>query len=196
APGLDAKPGKLSALLVRLGVGARAEEVRFALAEHAEVKVVAGASVFTSARHTLTALLGGAVFFTALLILASVLMVSVVFSAILAERRRELGLLLTVGARPWQVLRLILTEAVLTTLLGGVGGLLLGGALVVAFHRSLGYYFETVAVPVVWPGGSALALDAGGCVVLAGTIGLVGALLPAWRTSGQEPSLLVRAEGN
>src|SRR5262249_3797508 len=38
APSLDADPGRVSALLVRLGAGARAEDLRFALAAHPEVK--------------------------------------------------------------------------------------------------------------------------------------------------------------
>jgi putative ABC transport system permease protein len=191
-----APSGQASALLIRLRVGAKAEDVRFALAEHPEVKVVAGPSLFTSARHTLTALQSGAIFFTALLILASVLMVSVVFSAILSERRRELGLLLAVGAKPRQLRRLVLTEAVLTTGLGGVVGLVLGAGLVLLFHRSLGYYYETVAAPVGWPAWPTLALYAGGCVALSGAIGLAGALVPAWRASREEPYLLMRAEGN
>jgi hypothetical protein len=36
-------------------------------------------------------------------------------SAILAERRAELGLLLAVGIRGWQLVRLILAEAVIVT---------------------------------------------------------------------------------
>jgi putative ABC transport system permease protein len=185
-----------SALLVRLRVGAKAEEVRFALADHPEVKVVAGPSLFTSARHTLTALQSGAAFFTALLILASVLMVSVVFSAVLAERRRELGLLLAIGAKPRQLRRLVLAEAVMTTGLGGIVGLVLGAGLVLLFYRSLGYYYETVAAPVGWPPPETLALFATGCVALAGAIGLAGAAVPAWRASREEPYVLMRSEGN
>src|SRR5262249_3513151 len=140
---LDYEPGKVSALLVRLGSGARPEEVRFAIASKPGVKVVAGSTLFTSVRQTLTALLWGALFVTALLLLASVLMVSVLFSAILAERRRELGLLLAIGARRRQVVRMVLAEAALTTGLGGLCGLGLGGGLLLLFQRSLGYYFET-----------------------------------------------------
>ncbi|MFO0843813.1 MAG: ABC transporter permease [Gemmataceae bacterium] len=192
----DAGAAQASALLVRLRVGAKAEEVRFALADNSEVKVVAGPSLFTSARQTLTALQSGALFFTALLILASVLMVSVVFSAVLAERRRELGLLLAVGAKPRQLRRLVLAEAVMTTGLGGIVGLMLGAGFVLLFYRSLGYYFETVAAPVGWPPPETLALFAGGCVALAGAIGLAGAAVPAWRASREEPYVLMRSEGN
>ena len=75
-------------------------------------------------------------------------------------------------------------------------GLALGGGMLLVFHRSLGYYLATVGVPVVWPALPTLGLHAAGCVLLAAAIGLVGAAVPAWRSSGQEPYLLVRAEGN
>jgi putative ABC transport system permease protein len=189
-------PQKVSALLVRLEVGATPEQVRFALAARPEVKVVAGTSVVTSARQTLTALLLGAAFFTGLLLLASVVMVAVLFSAILAERRRELGLLLAIGARGRQVLRMILTEAAVVTGFGGVCGLAVGGVLLLLFRRSLGYHFESINVPLVWPSYADLGLYASGCVLLATTVGLLGSAIPAWRASRQEPYRLVRAEGH
>lgn len=191
--GIDGDPAKVSALLVRLAVGATPEQVRFAIAQTPDVKVVAGTSLFTSVRQVLTALLQGAVAFTALVLLVTVLSVGVMFSAILAERRAELGLLLAVGTRRRQLMRLILAEAVIVTTLGGLGGLLLGGGLLLLFQRSLGYYFETVSVPFLWPPPSVLALYALGCGLLAAGVGLVGAAAPAWRASRQEPYELIRA---
>lgn len=193
---LDHDPRKVSALLVRLDVGATPDQVRFALAGRPEVKVVAGTSLFTSVRQALTALLLGAVFFTGLLLFASVVMVSVLFSAILAERSRELGLLLAIGARRRQVLRMTLIEAALITGLGGICGLAVGGVMLLVFQRSLGHYFETVNVPLVWPSYSGLAWYAAACVLLATVVGLLGAVIPAWRATRQEPYLLVRAEGH
>jgi putative ABC transport system permease protein len=191
--GIDGSPDKVSALLVRLAVGATPEQVRFAIAQMPDLKVVASTSLFTSVRQVLTALLEGAVVFTILVLLVTVLAVAVMFSAILAERRTELGLLLAVGTRRGQLLRLILAEAVIVTTLGGLGGLLLGGGLLLLFQRSLGYYFETVGVPFLWPSASDLALYAVGSGVLAVGVGLAGATAPAWRVSRQDPYELVRA---
>jgi putative ABC transport system permease protein len=191
--GLDGGPDKVSALLVRLDVGATPEQVRFAVAQMPDVKVVAGTSVVTSVRQVLTALLQGAVVFTALVLLVTALSVGVMFSAILAERRAELGLLLAVGTRRRQLLYVILTEAMTVTTLGGLGGLLLGAGLLLLFRRSLGYYLETVGAPLLWPPPSALALYGLGCAVLAAGVGLVGAVAPAWRACRQDPYELVRA---
>ncbi len=193
---IDYDPRKASALLVRLNAGTTAEQVRFALASRPEVKVVAGTSLFTSVRQMLRSLLAGAVFFTGLLLFASVFMVTVLFSAILAERRRELGLLLAIGARRTQVLSMVLTEAALMTALGGICGLAVGCVLLLVFQRSLGYYFASVNVPLLWPSDTSLVLYAAGCMLLAATLGVLGAAIPAWRASRQEPYRLVRAEGH
>jgi putative ABC transport system permease protein len=192
---LELPPDRVSAFLIRLAVGATPEQARFAIARMPGVKVVSGASLFTSVRQALSAILGSVVVFSLLILLATVLMVSVLYSAMLAERRRELGLLLALGARRRQLVRTILTEAVLTTALGGVGGVLLGAGLLVLFQRSLGYHFESAGIPFLWPGTAALVGYAAGCVLLGSVVGWLGALVPAWRCSREEPYLLIRAEG-
>ncbi|MGH7334225.1 MAG: ABC transporter permease [Candidatus Rokuibacteriota bacterium] len=182
---------RVSALLVRLSVGARAEHVRFALASRPDLKVVEGPSLSTSIRQTLTAILAGAGVLSLLVLLATVVMVGVLYSTVLVERRRELGLWLALGVRPRQLLRLILAEAVLATGLGGVGGMVLGVSAVLVFQRSLGYRLESLDIPFLWPAPPVVALYALGGVLLAGGVGLAGALLPAWRISHQDPYALV-----
>jgi putative ABC transport system permease protein len=196
AANLDAHPDKLSALLVRLQVGARPEPIRFALARIPEIKVVAGPGLHTTIRQGLTAVLGGAVALAALLLLAAILMVSALYSALLAERRRELGLLLAVGTRPRQLVRLILAEATLATSLGGVCGLILGLGLLLLLRRSLGYSLESLNAPLVPPGVATVGLYALAGVAVASAVGLLGALVPAWRVSKREPYDLVRSEGH
>ena len=191
----DGAHRNVSAVLVRLAVDATPDEVRFALAGRPDVKVVAGASLYTSVRQMLTAVLGATAALTLFVVVAAALMVSALYSAVLVERRRELGLLLAVGTRPRQLLRLILAEAFMVTALGGVGGLTLGGAVLLLFQRSLGHVFERLAIPFVWPGPAWLALYALGGLALAACVGPVGAFVPAWRVSRRDPYELVRAEG-
>lgn len=190
--GIDCGPDKVSTLLVRLKIAAKPEQVRFAIAQLPNVKVVAGTSVLISVRRVMTALLQGVVVFIALILLVTVLSVGVMFSAILAERRVELGLLLAVGMRRGQFVRLLLAEAVIVTTLGGISGLVLGGGLLLAFRRSLGYYFETIGVPFLWPSPLAIALYALGCGLVAACVGLLAAAVPAGRASRREPYELVR----
>jgi putative ABC transport system permease protein len=192
---LDADPGRVSALLVRLKVGASAEQFRFATARLPEVQVVAGNGLNTTVRQGLSTVLDGVVLFTGLALLTTALMVGALYSGLLAERRRELGLLLAVGMRPGQVVRLILCEAALTTALGGAAGVVLGVAALFLFQRSLGYYFQSYQVPFALPAVRTLGVTGLVSVLLCGAVGLLGAVLPAWRAGRCEPYSLVREEG-
>lgn len=192
---LDASPGRYSALLVRLNVGATPEQFRFAAARIEGIQVVAGNGLNTTVRQGMATILNGAVLFTALALLTTALMVGALYTGLLAERRRELGLLLAVGMRPGQLLRLTLAEAALTTGLGGMCGVILGAAGLMLFQRSLGYYFEGYQVPFVLPALSDLTMTGLVSILLCCAVGVLGALLPAWRAGRCEPYELVRGEG-
>jgi putative ABC transport system permease protein len=188
-------PTRVSALLIQLDATAAPEEVRFAIAQKPEVKVVAGGTLLSSTRQGLAALFGGLTALALLMLLGTVLLVGVLFSAVLAERRRELGLLRAVGARRGQVVRLVLVESMLATGLGGLAGIVLGGVLLRVFRSSLIHYLEGLHVPFAWPDLGVTLLLGAGCVLLAAGVGLVGAGLPAWRVSRRELYDLLRSEG-
>ncbi len=109
-----------------------------------------------------------------LVILTAALMVLVGLYNTIQGRRREIAILRALGARPAHVFAVVVLEAVLTALLGGVAGLVLGHVGVAA---AAPYLLETVGVLI----GPALGmLDAavlGGLVVL----GALAGVLPAWR---------------
>jgi putative ABC transport system permease protein len=128
-------------------------------------------------------------------VLATALLVGAVYSGLIAERRHELGLLLAVGMRPVQVVRLILAEAVLATGLGGTCGVLIGVAVLFSIRRSLGFVFEAQRIPFALPDAFALAAIGAVSVALYCGIGLIGSMVPAWRVSRSEPYALIRREG-
>jgi putative ABC transport system permease protein len=185
-------PDRVSAVLIQLDPDARPEQVRFALAGMKDIKVISGTPAVTSVRQILSVVLAGALIFTALMLLAALLQIGVLYSAALAERRQELGLLLALGARRRQVARMVLTEAGLMTGLGGLGGLLLGAGLLLVFRRALGGHLETLGVPLAWPSATVFALTALGCLAVAVAVGPLGALLPARRVCRRDPYNLVR----
>jgi putative ABC transport system permease protein len=196
APGIfDGARARVSALLVRLAPGASADAVRFALASNPAVKVVAGTSLTISVRQMLTALLDGAGVLMLLTLTATVVMVGVLYSAVVVERRRELGTLLTIGARRHQVLAVVVSEAVLVTAAGGVAGVVLGGSALLTFQRTLGHSLASLDIPFAWPAASACLLYALAGVAVASCVGLAGALVPAWKLSRQDPYDLVRGQG-
>jgi putative ABC transport system permease protein len=189
-------PGKVTGFLVELAPGATALQARFAILSALKgVKVVAGDTTMSGIRQGLAALLDGILALMALMFVSTALMVSVLFSAIVTERRGELGLLKAIGARRSQVIGMMVTEAVLATGVGGLIGVVLGVLMMRLFERSLVYYLEKVGVPFVWVDTPRTIAFAAGAIVLASIIGPLGVLYPAWRASRRDAYDLVRSEG-
>lgn len=188
----DLRKQGVSAVLVRLDFGATVEQVRFAIARINGVKVVTGTRIVTATRQTTTLLLAGMVGFTFVMLLGSLILVSLLFSAIIAERRREIGLLRAIGCRRLDILRLLVCEAGLATGLGGLLGVILGSGLLLVFQHSLVYFLETMHIEFAWPAAAVIALTAAVCAGLSALVGLVGALVPAWHASGEEPQVLLQ----
>jgi putative ABC transport system permease protein len=186
---------RVSAFLLQLSPGAKADEVKFALARIPDVKIVEGNTVITSSRQALSTLLIGIAAFTAFQLIALLILVSLLFSAIVQERYREVGLLRAMGAKPNQVMTIILTEAAIITGLGGLAGLGFGAAMLLMFARSLGFYFGLLGVPFSWPPLAVLQISAGLAILFSAILGLVGAFLPAWRARRMTPYALIQAEG-
>ncbi len=179
----------------RLSPGAKMEEVKFGLAQLADVKIVEGNGVLTSSRQALHTLLVGIAVFTAFQLTALLILVSLLFSAIVQERYREVGLLRAMGAQPNQVMTIILAEAAVITALGGLAGLCFGAAVLLTFARSLGFYFALLGVPFSWPPAAVLQIGAVLAIVFSAVLGLIGAFLPAWRVRRMAPYTLIQTEG-
>ena len=102
--------------------------------------------------------------------------------ASVTERTREIGLRMAVGARPKDILRQFLTEAVLLCLLGGILGILLGRGVSLAVTTLL--HWRTM------PSVSAIVVA---CAVSA-NVGIVFGYYPAWRASRLDPIEAMRHE--
>jgi putative ABC transport system permease protein len=188
--------GKVTGYLIELAPGATSLQARFAiLSSFKGVKAISGDSALSGIRQGLGALLNGILALMALMFVSTALMVCVLFSAIVTERRGELGLLKAIGARRGQIIGLMMTEAVLATGIGGVLGVVLGVLVMRLYERSLVYYLENIGVPFLWLDLPRMIAIAAIAVLLACLIGALGALYPAWRASRRDPYDLVRGEG-
>jgi putative ABC transport system permease protein len=92
------------------------------------------------------------------------------------ERRSEIGLRRALGATRGQIRVQFLAEAILLSLTGGVGGVILGAAATATYARSHGE--PAVIPPEAWAGGLAAAL----------LIGALAGLLPAIRAARLSPT--------
>ena len=101
-----------------------------------------------------------------------------------AERRQEIGLFRALGFRQRHVMRIILSEAALVSVAGGLLGWLSGmGAAVLLAPR-----LSSVTTPVIW--NPWLALGALGGALL---VGLLASLYPARSAARLDPSIALRS---
>ena len=103
--------------------------MRFAVAQRPGLKVVSGGSLVTSIRQGASSLLGGVLVLALVFLVIAVMLVGLLYSAIVAERSREIGLLMALGSRGRHVVQMFLAEASVTTALGGLLGVVVGAGL-------------------------------------------------------------------
>jgi ABC-type antimicrobial peptide transport system permease subunit len=98
------------------------------------------------------------------------------------ERTREIGLRMAVGARPADILRQFLVEAVVLCLMGGLMGIVLGRGAAMLVHHVLGWPTEISITAIV------------AAITVSGTVGIVFGYYPAWKASRLDPIEALRYE--
>ena len=75
-------------------------------------------------------------------------------------------------------------------------GVVLGAGGLVLFERTFGYRFQQYEVPFALPGLDFMLVAGVVSTTLCCLVGIIGAMLPAWRAGRAEPYALVRGEGS
>ncbi|MDA8221756.1 FtsX-like permease family protein [Desulfosporosinus sp.] len=118
-----------------------------------------------------------------ILFLASGLVITMTMKSSVEERTREIGILRAIGFRKRHIIQIVLTEAGLLSLLGGLLGYLLGMGAAVYYGSAM------VKAEVLIPWQSDLLVYALSASLL---IGLVGSLYPAWKAARLDPTESLR----
>jgi len=187
---LHVRADQVSAVLVQIDPKYSPEQVAIYIEHDVDgVKAVVSEEVISSVRKQLFVLLRSILVVSAILWIMALLMIGVIFSMIVNERQREMGLLRAMGARRAAVFRLILTEASTLSLLGGIAGIAAGGVLLFTFKNLIR---ASLNVPYLWPQPLQFGFIIGFCLVLALVTGVGAALYPAFRISRMEPYAAIR----
>ncbi len=188
---LDIEEDVYSTILVQLDPKVSPERAAvFIEYEIKGVKAITSQDVIGSVKKQLFALLRTLFGLGISLWIVTIILVGVVFSMIVNERQREIGILRSLGAKKSGVFYLITIEAFIISIIGGITGILAGGVLLLLIKEPIRIAFN---LPYLWPG-TVFVLATGIIILLISIITGTGtALYPALRTSRMEPYEAIRS---
>lgn len=185
AQDLSSRPGKVdtvqvSALCVRCPVADMASEIQ------GKIPGVQGTTItqLTNAEmSTLDKYQSMMALVTAVALLASTMGIFTTMTANVTERRREIGLMKSIGAENRSIASLFLAEAALTGLIGGVTGFGVG----IVLAQFIGLRVFSTTIPLRW---EVLAV----AIPIAIGVSLLASALPVRRATAVEPAIVLRGE--
>lgn len=186
----DFKDRPISAVLVRVNSSAEAPLVAQSIAAQVEgVEVVSTSSLTASVGQQLSGLMKGVAAFGITIWALSLMMTAALFAAVSNERRREVGLLRSMGATKGFVFRLFLVEAGLITGAGGALGVGWSAMMVYGFQDLIA---RSLKAPYLWPDLTVVAMLGLACLGLGLATGIAASLYPASTSSRLEPYAAIR----
>lgn len=177
--------GHISAVLVKLQNPEQSEAFAQAVAEQLPgVSVLTGGQVARSVSDSLRRLMALLLPVGLGLAALAVALLGLLFAAVTAERSREIGLLRAMGASLRQTASILIAEAALLGLGGGLLGAAAGFAVFGLFRRTILFSYT---LPFRWPAPSVQVIVALGVCILAMGLAVLAAAVPVRRAVGVEP---------
>lgn len=181
---------KISAVLVQVQDGFTPDRVAIRIEHDIDgVKAIASEEVINTVRRQLNGLLKGILVISVIVWMLALLMMGFAFYMIVNERQRELGLLRAMGAKKGHVFKLIVTEAVIISLVGGIVGMAIGASLLLSFKTMI---LHSLRLPYLLPSPVILTELIIGAIMFSIMTGLLSSLLPAIFASKMEPYEAIR----
>jgi putative ABC transport system permease protein len=122
----------------------------------------------------------------------SVLVLAIVFSVTLNERKREFGILRSLGITRKKLIALIFLESGIVSLIGAVTGVFLSALLALPFRT---YIQETVSMPYMQPSFGKLLIIAAVSLFLSFATGPFASLFSSFKTGNSDAYLVIREGG-
>jgi putative ABC transport system permease protein len=187
---LEVTPDQISTVLVKVKEGYTPQRVAVKINYAVDgVKAIASSEVISTVKEQLSRLFTYLITIGGIVWVMALLLIGVVFSMIVNERQREIGLFRALGAKKGFMFRLLIMEASLLTTTGGLIGVLCGWVLVFSFKNLI---TRELNVPYLWPPVSFTVALLVGCIVVSLVTGVLAALYPASISARMEPYNAIR----
>jgi putative ABC transport system permease protein len=186
----------ISALIVNVADGTSPEETAEQIAEaHGGpdgVVAVASDVILAKVSTGLNALATMLAALVVVLWLFSVIVLGIVVAAMLNERRREFGILRSLGATGARLAGLVMLESGLVSLWGAIGGVFLALLVVLPFRTAIGRIADLPYIQPSWPW---IGTIVAGSLLAMTSIGPIAAAVSAWRLAKKDSYSVIRQEG-
>ncbi len=187
---VNVTPDEISTVLVKVKDGYTPQRVAVKISFAVDgVKAIASSDVISTVKDQLSKLFAYLLTVGGIVWVMALLLIGVVFSMIVNERQREIGLLRAMGATKGFMFRLLITEAAMLTSAGGILGVAGGGIVVYSFKNLL---VKELSVPYLWPSPGLIIALIVGCIVVSTITGIAAALYPASISARMEPYEAIR----
>lgn len=184
---------EISSVAVKVAPGAKVSDVARAIEESVPgIKTIISRNLVSTFKHDMRGMMLGIIATGTMSWAMTLVLMGIVFTTIVNERRRELGLLRAMGASRDDILRLILLEAAILSGLGALAGLGGGVMLIDRIEQILVLSAGVGGVPFHLPSLAFIvlvALMSGLAILLSGT---ATAIYPAMRVARIEPYDAIR----
>jgi len=182
---LSFKSGQISALLIKLRDNASEQQVGNQISSSLSNYVIIYGAIATKQVSLETRGIATYEFILAGLLGTSILiLIASLMSMTINERKREFGLLRSIGATKLTISRLVMTEAGVVSLVGSLLGLLVGGAVLIVSESLLAQSYN---IAFEQPMASELAIFLVGSLALGMLIGTAAATYPAYAAARMDP---------
>lgn len=190
---LDADPDRTtSCILINAADGYSPEEVVNDINLHVKrVKAVQTKEMISGISDSLGGISDTAGFLVAAVWVLSFIILSLVFTMSINERKKEFAVLRILGASRLKLASIVLKESLLTCLAGGVLGTLICVLTVVPFN---GIIEEKLSMPFLLPGAGTVAAYAAASLLASIAVGAVSAVISAVRVSRIDAGVVMRGD--
>ena len=180
----------ISAVMIRVTPGADIEAVADAIRNRISgVSVATSKSMVSGIADSLNRLSKGIGLFILIILAVGLLMTVLIFNLLIHERRREFASLAAMGAGRKTVSSLVIREALMVSLPGGVCGILLS-ALILLLFRS--FIEQRLGVGFVLPTAGSILLRAGGALFSVLAVAALASLFAVRSISRMDVSLVLK----